>query len=287
MVNLLQRRASAAVPDDRPVLHLSGPVLTRNLEQLIAASEAQGGIEALAGAVGLKAALFQDVFGGGKAEALTLDTFERICAFMATCRRRIARPLKDLGFAHFRDAIVALLDGAADTTTADDRLAAFVARFPAEKSYRWVRDLAAEILHNTMPEPYPLMTKWVWDARANTGVLREIWHGDNVDHMVIDVPDGFATFLMLREELSQFLADNGVFRDMLSYVDLLQAHVYADYINAQGGTYLRTDFASEVDPLLQARRILGLDGIDAKTGRSRFKTIDGAARVIDDVRRLT
>ncbi len=287
MASLPKRPASTAIEADRPVLHLSGPVLTRNLERLIAACEAQGGVVALAGAVELKAALFQDVLAGGKAEDLTLDTFEQLCAFMATCRRRVARPLRDLGFPHFREGLTALLDGAADTGTADDRLAAFVARFPAEKSFRWVRDLAAEILHHTLPEQYPLMTRWVWDTRANTGVLREIWHGDNVDHMVIDVPDGFATFLMLREELCRFLADNGVFRDMLFYVDLLQAHVYADYINAQGGTYLRTDFATEVDPLVHGRRILGLDGVDAKTGRSRFKTIDGEARVIDDARRLT
>ncbi|MCL4766347.1 MAG: hypothetical protein KJZ80_08955 [Hyphomicrobiaceae bacterium] len=104
------------------------------------------------------------------------------------------------------------------------------------------------------------MQRWVWDSRSNSGVLREIWHGDNVDHMLIDVPDGYETFLVLREELSQFLADNGVFRDMLWYIDLLTAQAYADYINEQGGAYLRTDFASEGDPLEHTRRILGLDG---------------------------
>lgn len=285
MAGILKRQANTAATE-RPVLHLSGPILARNLEQLITACENQGGVEALANAVKLKAALFQDVLGGGKSEELTLDMFEQLCPFMATCRRRVAKPLQALGFAHFQDAIVVLLDGADDATSADDRLAAFVDRFPAEKSYRWVRDLAAEILHHAMPERYPLMTKWVWDAKANTGVLREIWHGDNVDHMVIDVGDTHATFVMLREELSQFLADNGVFRDMLFYVDILQAYVYADYINAQGGTYLRTDFASEVDPLLHARRILGLDGVDRRTGRSRFKTIDGEGRMIDGVKQL-
>ncbi len=50
---------------------------------------------------------------------------------------------------------------------------------------------------------------------------------------------------MLREELSQFLSDNGIFRDMLWYVDLLQAQIYGDYINAQGGAYLKTDFSAE------------------------------------------
>jgi hypothetical protein len=77
-----------------------------------------------------------------------------------------------------------------------------------------------------------------------------------------------------------------VFRDMLWYVDLLQAQIYAGYINAQGGAYLRTDFASEADPLEHARRILGLDPVSGRTGRSRFKTIDGTSQVVDGVERL-
>jgi hypothetical protein len=147
----------------------------------------------------------------------------------------------------------------------------------ATRECRFVRDLAAEILHNVLPEQYPLMHRWVWDSRANTGVLREIWHGDDVDAMIIDVPDSYETFLVLREELSQFLADNGVFRDMLWYVDLLQAQVYAGYINAQGGAYLRTDFACEGDPLEQTRRLLGIDGVGLKSSRSLVTTLEGAA----------
>ena len=125
-----------------------------------------------------------------------------------------------------------------------------------------MRDLAAELLHYADPERYPLMTRWVWDARSNTGVLREIWHDDDVDSIRIDVPDGYATFLMLREELAQYLTANGVFRDVLFYVDVLMAQVYAGYIGERGGTYLRTDFATPEDPMLHTRRILGLDGVD-------------------------
>lgn len=271
---------------DLPVLHLSGPKLRGSLERLIEAGETVGGVERLAEAVKLKAALFQQTLGAGCADSLTLSAFEQLCAFMPTCRRRIAQPLQEHGFHTFRDAIAALLDGAEEAASADARMADFVGRFPKDREHRFVRDLAAEILHYSLPEQYPLMVRWVWDERANTGVLREIWHGDNVDHMVIDVPDGMATFLSLRAELAQFLADNGVFRDMLFYVDLLQGQVYAEYINAQGGVFLRTDFSSAEDPLVHLRRILGLDGIDVRTGRSRFKTIDGEARVVADAKLL-
>jgi hypothetical protein len=106
------------------------------------------------------------------------------------------------------------------------------------------------------------MTRWVWDARTNTGVLREIWHGDDVDSMSIDVPDGYDAFVQLRQELSEYLSANGVFRDVLFYVDVLMAQVYAGYIGERGGTYLRADFATPEDPMLHVRRILGLDGVE-------------------------
>jgi hypothetical protein len=117
----------------------------------------------------------------------------------------------------------------------------------------------------------------VWDAEANTGVIRELWFADDVDHLRIEVPDRYVTFLTLREELSQFLSQNGFFRDIIHYVDLLCAQVYAEYICEQGGSYLRTDFSAEEDPLQFTRRLLGLDGIKAGSGRTRLKTIDGEA----------
>jgi len=123
------------------------------------------------------------------------------------------------------------------------------------------------------------MARWVWDARANTGVLREIWHDENVDHIRIEVGDGYATFLMLREELAQYLAANGVYRDVLFYVDVLCAQIYAEYIGERAGSYLRTNFAAAEDPMLHTRRILGLDGFSGE-GKSRLKSANGRAEAI-------
>ena len=129
------------------------------------------------------------------------------------------------------------------------------------------------------------MTRWVWDARTNTGVIREIWHGENVDTMTIPVADGYATFLVLREELAAYLTQNGVFRDVLWYVDVLTAQVYAGYVSEQGGSYLRADFATPEDPMLHTRRLLGLDGI-AASGRTRLKGVDGTTFVVEDAKLL-
>jgi hypothetical protein len=261
----------------RPVLDLSGPRLTAAMATIVAGTEQSGGVERWVSAIHLKASLFQEILGGERYRALKSADFKSLCAFIAPVRRRVADYLAGDGFRHMAERIGALLDGAGDTANADAEMDRFRAAFPQDGQHRWVRDLAAEILHFTRPEQYPLMARWMWDAHANTGVLREIWHHADVDRIRIPAGDDYETFLMLREELSQFLAQNGVFRDMVFYVDLLCATIYAEYIAAQGGSYLRSDFGSPDEPMLYARRMLGLDALDSESGRTRLKLIDGAA----------
>jgi hypothetical protein len=277
-----------SVPEnaDRPVLHLSGPKLKSCFQVLIDGSEAYGGIERYVEALKLKVSFFQETLGGGRAGDMTAEDFKRLCVFMAPVRRRITDWLDAKSFPVLKDGIVALLSDAQDTTTTDARISAFCRKFPEGKKTRWTRDLACEVLHYVDPARYPLMCRWVWNVTPNTGVIREIWYGDNVDGMVIDVPDTFETFLVLREELSQFLSDNGVFRDVLSYVDLLTAQIYADYICAQGGAFLRTDFSSDEDPMQYTRRMLGLDGVKPGKSKTRLKDIDGEAFELKDDKEL-
>lgn len=277
-----QKQAPVPVELERPRLDLSGAILTRAFETLVQGSEEQGGIEQWIDALKLKSRMFQQALGQGNPADLPLDTFKSLCAFMSSVRRRVGPFLEQPAYDEMVAAIVELLQDAQDTSTADQRMSAFCARFPTDRKHRWVQDLAAEILHGTDPERYPLMNRWVWDAKANTGVIREIWFDDETDNITLAVPDGYGTYLMLREELSQFLADNGIFRDMIWYVDLLCAKIYADYIAAQGGIYLRADFSAPGDPMEHTRRLLGLDGVRAGTRRTRLKAISGEAFLIDD-----
>lgn len=247
-----------------PELHLSGARLRAALAALTKASEGIGGIEQFASAVRIRAELFQERLGEGRAEAIERSRFEQLVRFMPTVRRRIGPLIGGAAWPGTRAAMAALLAEAHVPATADRRIDAFCASLVAgAPAPRHLRDLAAELLHAVLPEHYPLRTRWVWDARANTGALREIWHdpvaGDDVSGIVIDVPDTHETFLALRQELAAFLSGEGIYRDVLWYVDLLLAHVYARYINDQGGAYLRADFASEGDPLEHTRRMLGLD----------------------------
>ncbi|MBT8088978.1 MAG: hypothetical protein KJO01_02090 [Gammaproteobacteria bacterium] len=272
---------SALLPHEfeRPVLDLSGEALRAGLQIMIRGSEDHGGIERYIDAVKLKSTMFQQALVENEIAEIDLETFKGLCTFMATVRRRIGGWLNEEKFAEMRAGIVELFD---DSEHIDSRIAGFCERFPNDRKHRWVRDLAVELLHNADPERVPMMNRWIWDLKANTGVIREIWHGDDVDHMTLNVPDNYGTYVMLREELSQFLSDNGVFRDVLFYVDVLCAQIYAQYICEQGGSYLRVDFSAPEDPMQHTRRLLGLDGVQPGSGRTRLKSIDGVAFVVDD-----
>ena len=263
----------------RPRLDLSGPLLTGAFEVLVKAAEKQGGIESWIDALKLKSRMFQQAFESGRPD---LETFKNMCAFMSSVRRRVGPWLEQPGFDEITSALEDLVADQQDTATTDERIERFCDRFPRDRKHRWVRDLAAEVLHQLDPERYPLMNRWVWDSKANTGVIREIWYGDHVDNITLQVPDGYLTFVVLREELSQFLTDNGVFRDVIWYVDMLCAQVYAGYISSQGGAYLRADFSAPHDPLEHTRRMLGLDGVRADSGRTKLKPINGEAHVLSE-----
>ena len=266
---------------ERPTLELSGDAIRQATHAMVKGSEEHGGIERYVDAVKLKSTMFKQALDD--IENLELETFMSLCTFMATVRRRVGPWLNQDAFDELRPTLAALFD---EDQPVDTRIDTFCAQFPEDKKHRWVRDLAVEILHNMNPERFPLMNRWVWDAKANTGVLREIWHAEDIDHITIPVGHGYGTFLMLREELSQFLSDNGFFRDILQYVDILCAQIYAQYICEQGGSYLRADFSAPEDPMQHTRRLLGLDGVRPGNGRTRLKSIDGEAFVIDDPKLL-
>ncbi len=262
-------------------LDLSGPVLTDSLKTLLMACEEDGGVERYVEAVKFKISLFQDAFKDG-GESLTPENFIKLCMFMPTVRRRIGDYVEPENWPLLHEAIKSLFKGG----DVDARIRAFEKRFPQDKKHRWVHDLATEILHNTDPELYPLMHRWVWDRKTNSGVIREIWYGD-VDNMVIEVDNDYETFLKLREELSQWLTENGVFADIPIYVDLLCAHVYGGYIASQGGLYLKADFSSKEPPIHFTRRLLGLDGVPAKSRLAiTSSVVDGEGRRVKSILRL-
>lgn len=272
-MNGLAMAAGAAM--SAPVLDLSGPALRRALESLVAAAESSGGVEAYVRGIGFKVAVFGRLLNAGRVRELSESDLLGLCSFMPTVRRRVAPWLADRGHAAMRTLLTRLIEAPGELQA---RFGDFIACFPDDRRHRWVRDLAAEVLHFTAPEQVPLMTRWMWDARTTTGVLREIWYDEGAPIDAPGIPDRLPTFLALRTELDGFLRGNGFFRDLPLFQDLLCAHIYAGYINDRGSSYLRGDFAGGEDPMNHTRRLLGLDALDGNGLRIKVGPAAGAPR---------
>ena len=255
-LNRFSQQSLATNTSPLPELHLDGRILRASFENMVKSAEKLGGIEIIIDGLNGKSILFQSTFSDRNTISFESD-FYSACAFMPTVRRRLKFALEKHGFSLIWDSIQQLLDEVT-IENADNRIEQFFLALATSKRDRWVRDLAAEILHFCDPDKFPLMTRWIWDFSSNTGVLREIWFTDN-DHEQIKVPNGIQTHLELRRELLGFLKDCGVFANQNLTIDVLFAWIYSEYIGSQGGSFLRTEFNASGQPFGYALRMLGLD----------------------------
>lgn len=264
---------------DLPVLHLDGEALRNSLRAFVESADKFCGVETLIDSLNAKSRLFSRTFTS--VEHLSQPEFLDACAFIPTVRRRLKTALQKDGFERLRSLLDALL---ADLTidNVDGRIKRLTDAFPDSKEYRWTRDLAAEIIHYRDPDTFPLMTRWIWDRGSNTGVLREFWFQEYRDAR-LDVSDGIKMHVSLREELSEFLKQAGVYANLPFMIDLHCAWAYSEYIGSQGGSFLKTDFSQSSSPLGYALRMLGLDGDSFKDGRSRLVLPDGKRHVLSNI----
>lgn len=239
-----------------PRLQLSASAIGNGFDSLLAKAEESLGLDAYLSALRLKSELFSELLNADRPERLNEKSFLAICTFMSTVRRRIGAWLDENSFNLLQDRLLMLLD---TRKPGGQRFEYFVASFPSDHTHRWVRDLAAEILHFTEPEKIPLMTRWIWDAQTGSGVIREIWFDQAIPLDTLALDDRPVTFLALNSELKEFLGTHGIYRDRIWMQDLLCAHLYAAYINNRGAVFLKSEFTGDVDPMAHTRRLLGLD----------------------------
>ena len=257
---------------ETPVLHLDGKRLRSAFNSMVECAEKLGGIETIVEGLSGKSLLFQRTFGDPTVALLESELFDA-CAFMPTVRRRMKGALEARGFDQLETAVKEFLRDISIENT-DARINAMEKSLTMTPKDRWIRDLAAEILHYREPETYPLMTRWIWDYTSNSGVLREIWFSDS-DTEFLNIPHGIKTHLELRRELSGFLDSLGVFRDLHFMVDILFAWIYSQYIGNQGGSFLKTDFSFTGTPFGYVFRMLGLDAALSASGKSRLLLANG------------
>ena len=170
----------------------------------------------------------------------------------------------------------------------------FETSFTVTRSDRYeIRLVSPDGLANPRPGNYPIVALTDHDPVGRMllpdgGDVNVVVPGARIPAR-ITADDDFLTHKTLREELEGFLHDNGVFRDLPLYVDLLAAHVYAGYINDRGGQYLGNDAlcGPALDRMMHTRRLLGLDAVDSESGRTRLKLIDGEAYFLGQPRHLS
>ena len=145
---------------------LSGPKLRRAFENLAESAESTGGIERYVGALALKASLFEEVLGKGRVSELTETGVLRSRPHSSPrCVGASARGSAETAFPPCVGASKRCCSAGRMFGRPTPASALSLRAFPADREHRWARDLAAEVLHFTAPDRYPLMTRWMWDAR--------------------------------------------------------------------------------------------------------------------------
>lgn len=275
------------VPAELPV-PLDTALFEHYWAELKAVAEAEGGIEACLESLNAKQAQFVEALNPANFDRLGLGQVEMLLALVFTARRRIYPALESLGENRTAAAIRDLMLGTAPLA---QRMQAFVDALPvpsgegreaikvAGKVRRAAWDFAAELLHFFDPVKYPLMTRWVWDQATTSGALREFIRG-NETRTDIQLGGGPEQFEGARKWLAERIAEQGIYRDVHFWIDLVLAQAYADYFRSMAEGNLGGDFGRGSKPQEQLRKLLGIDA-PRKDGRSRVKKQDSGPRIED------
>jgi hypothetical protein len=245
---------------------------SQKLQQILSDAAELGGIESFVESLQKKSELFQNLFAESDANALDEQAIETLLDCVFTARRKLPQGMAIIGHARLSQAIVDLV---ASADALPERIQNFVDVFPEEnkKVRKAAWDFAAEILHFSNPEQYPLMSRWVWDAKAQSGALREfIRANDTLPNIAIE--NTAEDFEAGRVWLSEQLNEAGFYRDVHFVVDLVMAQAYTDYVLAMsnGMGMMGSEFGAKMEPIEFVLKLLGIDAT-RKDGKSRVKKI--------------
>lgn len=240
--------------------------------------EESAGLEALLASLQMKSQLFSSLLNPQSLPSLSMEGIEALLETVFSARRRLFPALQALGVEATRGAIHELLYG---DMALVERLQAFSEIVPidesadketrkqAAKNRRAAFDFGAEMLHFNNPVKYPLMTRWVWDQNTVSGALREFIRGND---SLPDVPLGNSPemFEGARAWLAEQIAEQGLYKDVPFWIDLVQAQAYSEYFRSMAEGMLSADFGRGITPQEQLKKFLGIDA-ERKAGQSRVK----------------
>ena len=268
--------ADIVVPQSLPIA-LDSRFFKHYFDHLVAQSEAGGGVAALIGRLQAKQRAMASTFERALAAA-GLSEVESLLDQVFTARRRLYPALEAAGAAKVLAMLAQVIHGALPVA---ERLQAFVDAMPgaagmdrasikaANKLRRAAWDFAAELLHFSDADQYPLMTCWVWDQSTQSGALREFIRGNDTlkEIPLTNAPEMFEG---ARAWLADQLRTEGIYRDLPLWIDLMLAQAYTNYLRsvAEGG--LGADFGRGTTPHEQLAKLLGIERA-RRAGLSRVK----------------
>lgn len=269
--------ADVITPAELPVALDPGQFQQRFF-QLKRNAEEDAGLERYLESLQAKSQLFSALLAAEALPKLTLEGVEAMLETVFTARRRLFPYLQQLGQAFVVQAISELLYGTGELSERMARFSEIVpvpedadreSRKQAGKIRRAAFDFGAEMLHFNNPLKYPLMTRWVWDQNTVSGALREFIRGNDT---MPDVPLGSSPemFEGARKWLAEQIAEQGIYRDVPFWVDLVLAQAYAEYFRSMAEGMLSADFGRGSGPEEHVKKFLGIDPA-RKPGLSRVK----------------
>lgn len=250
----------------------------QHFSQLGRQAEEGAGLEDLLTSLQAKSRLFSGLLNAAALPSLSMEDIEALLETVFSARRRVFPALQALGVEATREAIQELLYG---NMALVERLQKFSEIVPldeaadketrkqAAKNRRAAFDFGAEMLHFNNPVKYPLMTRWVWDQNTVSGALREFIRGND---SLPDVPLGNSPemFEGARAWLAEQIAEQGLYKDVPFWIDLVLAQAYSEYFRSMAEGMLSADFGRGITPQEQLKKFLGIDA-ERKTGQSRVK----------------
>lgn len=250
----------------------------QHFTKLLANVAHDGGIEAYLASLAAKQRTYAGVLEQAADGELTLDDLEALLDSVFTARRRIFPVFEALGAAGVTGLVRQLLSGGAPLA---QRMQSFIDAMPgtadmdsgsiraAARVRRAAWDFAAELVHFSDPVKYPLMSRWVWDQGTQSGALREFIRGnDALREIPFDNSPGL--FEGGRRWLAERIAEEGIYRDVHFWIDLVLAQAYTTYFRSVTEGSLGADFGRGAPAHEQLKKLLGIDPARSD-GRSRVK----------------
>lgn len=250
----------------------------QHLSELRHNAELDAGVEVYLESLRTKQTLFAETLAPDVVGSLDFEKIEVLLETVFSARRRVFPVLQALGLQAAVGAIRELLYGSAALTERMERFAGLVpvaetgdkeARKQAGKNRRAMHDFGAEMLHFRDPLKYPLMSRWVWDQSTVSGALREFIRGND---SMVEIPLGNSPemFEGVRKWLADQIAEQGIYKDVPLWVDLMLAEAYSAYFRSMAEGLLSADFGRSGGPEEHVKKFLGIDAL-RKDGRSRVK----------------